>query len=242
MPSRTSPVVKIPSSPERKATNSGVLAGPTSQRVSHTHHRHKRATPNQISNKHPETTKFYQLSRQVYVDFVGSSLLYRFKPFSFDSPTLLLNYLCVINPLHRNAIRSITLNINFRPTCTTLPNKAFTCLSKCEGLEDLNIHIHVPQDLYRFGPIFHRPANSTVNRSTYEIIDKRILQRIKDCETLKGITGLKKFELVFVLPDRISPYFNRHFPHHHFFQPKLEPSESTVAFYAEMKEMMENRK
>ncbi|PVH85838.1 hypothetical protein DL98DRAFT_568129 [Cadophora sp. DSE1049] len=189
-----------------------------------------------------ETTKFYQLSRQVYVDFVGSSLLYKFKSFSFDSPTLLLNYLCVINPLHKNAIRSITLNINFRPTCTTLPNKAFTFLSKCESLEELNINIYVPQDLCRYSPIFHPPANSNVNRLTYELSDNRVLQRIKDCETLKNIQGLKNFDLTFVLPDRISPHFNRHFPHHQFVRPVIEPSESTVAFYAEMKEVMESKK
>ncbi|KAH7417342.1 hypothetical protein BKA64DRAFT_657682 [Cadophora sp. MPI-SDFR-AT-0126] len=189
-----------------------------------------------------ETTKFYQLSRQVYVDFVGSSLLYRFKSFSFDSPTLLLNYLCVINPLHKNAIRSITLNVYFRPTCTTLPNKAFTCLSKCEGLEELNINIHVPQDMCRLEPIFHGLTYTTVSRSTYEILDKRIVQRIKDCETLKSIRGLKRFELRFVLPDRISPHWNRHFPTYQFVQPTIEPSESTVAFYEEMKEMMESNK
>ncbi|KAK0126476.1 hypothetical protein ONS95_008073 [Cadophora gregata] len=188
-----------------------------------------------------ETTKFYQLSRQVYVDFVGSSLLYRFKPFSFDSPTLLLNYLCVINPLHKNAIRSITLHIKFRPTCTTLPTKAFTFLSKCESLEELNIKVHLPHDLCTFSPLFHRPANSPTIRSSFDISDRRLaLKRIKDCETLKSIQGLKRFEFVFVLPNVISARYNRHFAHPRYVHPVLEPSELTAAFYAEMKEMMQN--
>ena len=62
-------------------------------------------------NAPKETEGLYLLSRQVYIDVVGSGLLYRFRKFYFSSPTTMLNYLWVINPRHKDAIRTIQLDI-----------------------------------------------------------------------------------------------------------------------------------
>jgi hypothetical protein len=62
-------------------------------------------------NAPKETAALYLLSRQVYIDVVGSGLLYRFRKFYFSSPTTMLNYLWVINPRHKDAIRTIQLDI-----------------------------------------------------------------------------------------------------------------------------------
>ncbi|KAH6709205.1 hypothetical protein DL95DRAFT_441999 [Leptodontidium sp. 2 PMI_412] len=187
-----------------------------------------------------ETTKFSQLSRQVYVDFVGSSLLYRFKRFSFSSGGLLLNYLCVINPVHKNAIRSITLNINFRPNCTTLPNKAITYLSQCASLEDLRIRIHLPTELCRFSPTFIRPPNLKTYRVTMDLpMDRKIEKKVRECVTqgsLRGLKGLKRFELIFCEPAAV--YIPGLIVNYRFVRPVAEPSEELTAFVEEMRGLM----
>ena len=60
-----------------------------------------------------DTTALYQLCRQVYVDVVGSGLLYKYRRFYFSSPKTMLNYLWVINPVLKDSIRNIHLDINF---------------------------------------------------------------------------------------------------------------------------------
>ncbi|KAH7364155.1 hypothetical protein BKA65DRAFT_490567 [Rhexocercosporidium sp. MPI-PUGE-AT-0058] len=186
-----------------------------------------------------ETTKISLLSRQVYVDFVGSSLLYRFKPFSFSSPTLLLNYLCVMNPLHKNAIRSITLNIHFLPNSTTLPKKAFTYLSKCAGLEELRIRIHLPLALCRFSPTFTRPPQSNVYRVAISLPpDGKVEKKIREGVSKGGlglVRGLKMFGLSFVEPE-YRPVVAVNF---RYVRPVVEPSEELEGFSEEIRGLME---
>ncbi|KAF8866622.1 hypothetical protein BDZ45DRAFT_278459 [Acephala macrosclerotiorum] len=63
-----------------------------------------------------DTERLYMICRQSYVDVVGSGLIYRLKPFTFPSPSMMLNYLLVIHPVHRDAIRSITFTAKLSRT------------------------------------------------------------------------------------------------------------------------------
>lgn len=79
--------------------------------------------------------------RQMYVDVVGSGLLYSHKTFSFTK-TLMANYLWVINPLHKEAIRSIQLEHRIVLN-VTLPHKAFDMLATFKNLKHLTIRFDV---------------------------------------------------------------------------------------------------
>ncbi len=150
----------------------------------------------------PETTKFYQLSRQVYVDFVGNSLIYRNKPFHFDSPNLLLNYLCVINPLHKDAIRSITLQVRLRKTATKLPDNALLFLNSCKSLQHFNLQILAVEELFVFQPVVAaQPAMRP--RTPKFSMQRKVLDGMMQCESLRSIKGLKTFDLEFILPERL---------------------------------------
>ena len=47
--------------------------------------------------------------KQMYVDFVGGGLFYKNKEFYFKSTSSMMNYLWVINPAHKDMIRTIHL-------------------------------------------------------------------------------------------------------------------------------------
>ncbi|CZT49884.1 uncharacterized protein RSE6_10784 [Rhynchosporium secalis] len=114
-----------------------------------------------LINNITESTKLSLLSRQTYIDFTGGSLLYRLKAFRFASPTLLLNYLCVINPVHKSSIRDTALHIHLKPHSTTLPTKAFQLLSTCTNLQNVTLIIRLPRDMYRFSDVFVKPGTSS---------------------------------------------------------------------------------
>ncbi|KAG4438181.1 hypothetical protein IFR05_006349 [Cadophora sp. M221] len=187
-----------------------------------------------------ETTKFSQLSRQVYVDFVGSGLLYRFKRFSFSSGALLLNYLCVINPVHKNAIRSLTLNVNFRCNNTLLPNKAIAYLSQCASLEDLHIRIQLSPGLCRFSSAFVRRPHTKIHRMSMSLsMDGKVEKRLRECVTsgsLGILKGLKRFELSFGEPESV--YHPGLVVNFRFVRPVIEPSEELEEFMEEMSGLM----
>jgi hypothetical protein len=73
---------------------------------------------------------------------VGTGFLYSQKLFYFGSPTLMLNYLFVIHPVHRSAIQSLELHMQYSPSLA-LNSHAFELLPSCHGLKNLFITIHV---------------------------------------------------------------------------------------------------
>ncbi|KAE9370058.1 hypothetical protein N431DRAFT_484386 [Stipitochalara longipes BDJ] len=138
-------------------------------------------------NADQETTALYQLCRQTYVDVVGSGLLYSAKTFLFRSPTLMLNYLWVINPVHKDAIRSIELWISFRHRNKTLPSKALEFLAGCKGLRHLALRLDVDS------------SNCQITRmpgryKTFQVSEK-LLIKIREWDALRQIKGLLSFEL-----------------------------------------------
>ncbi|KAN0106846.1 hypothetical protein V8E51_009722 [Hyaloscypha variabilis] len=140
-------------------------------------------------NAAQETAALYLLCRQIYVDVVGSGLLYSAKMFVFDSPTLMLNYLWVINPVHKDAVRSIKLQIVFRAGKKTLPSKALELLAGCKGLRNLALHLDV-DDLTS-----ERVTVVGMYRG-YQVSDK-LLRNIREWEALREIKGLMSFDLHF---------------------------------------------
>jgi len=140
-------------------------------------------------NAAQETAALYLLCRQIYVDVVGSGLLYSAKMFVFDSPTLMLNYLWVINPVHKDAVRSIKLQIVFRAGKKTLPSKALEFLAGCKGLRNLALHVDV-DDLTS-----ERVTVVGMYRG-YQVSDK-LLRNIREWEALREIKGLMSFDLHF---------------------------------------------
>jgi hypothetical protein len=137
-------------------------------------------------NAAQETTALYQLCRQTYVDVVGSGLLYSAKTFLFGSPTLMLNYLWVINPVHKDAIRSIELWISFHSRNKTLPSKALEFLAECNGLRHLVLGIDVDN------------SNCDITRihgSKTFAVSGKLLAKIRDWDALRQIKGLWSFYL-----------------------------------------------
>jgi hypothetical protein len=156
------------------------------------------------NNAPQETAALYLLSRQVYIDVVGSGLLYRFRKFYFSSPTTMLNYLWVINPRHKDAIRTVQLDIalgtHFR---CFLPNPPRTCgrpfemIASCQNLQHFSLNIKLDR---RYHEVQYKPGNGShwslrqipVSVSIYN----EILDLVAGCASLKSIRGLKSFELL----------------------------------------------
>lgn len=95
------------------------------------------------------------LSRQTYLETTGSSFLYRFVHFNFNSPYLMNNYVSAINENHLHNIQAVTLLISMREP-TSLPKRMFQNLASLVSLRTLNIRIEVARlPLYR-GQLGHR--------------------------------------------------------------------------------------
>jgi hypothetical protein len=140
-----------------------------------------------------ETAALYQLCRQTYVDVVGSGLLYSAKTFVFTSPTLMLNYLWVINPVHKDAIRSIVLWISFTHRNKTLPSKAVEFLAGCKGLRHLDLRIDFDRSTCEMTRIH--------GSKTFAVSDK-LLGKIREWDALRQIKGLLSFDLRIVSDER----------------------------------------
>jgi hypothetical protein len=147
-------------------------------------------------NSAQETASLYQLCRQTYVDVVGSGLLYSNKYFIFKSPTLMLNYLWVINPVHKDAIANVELTLSFRNGNKTLPSKAFEFLAECKGLRDLTLYMVVD----------HSNCDTTQYAASpyviwYEISGK-LLAKIREWDALRQIKRLLLFDLIMFVDAR----------------------------------------
>jgi len=122
----------------------------------------------------------------MYVDVVGSGLLYSTKTFVFTSPTLMLNYLWVVNPVHRSSIRTIELWIPLLNHHKALPTKAVSFLAECKGLRELKLCLHVDDSNCDFVRLPGRLFNYRVH--------ERLLRRVRDWEALRALR-VRKFEL-----------------------------------------------
>jgi hypothetical protein len=140
-------------------------------------------------NAAQETAAIYQLCRQIYVDVVGSGLLYSAQTFLFTSPTLMLNYLWVINPVHKDAIHSIELWISFTHRNKTLPSKALEFLAECKGLRHLALRIDFDTSTCEMTRIH--------GRKTFAASSK-LLAKIREWDALRQIKGLLSFDLFIV--------------------------------------------
>lgn len=154
-------------------------------------------------NASKETEALYLLSRQAYVDVVGSGLLYQFRKFSFTSPSTMLNYLWVINPRHKDAIRTIELDLNLQIYKKCFDDKSpracgrpFEMIASCKNLQHFTLNL----GLYPWHSTIHRgpPYNSWGWGTAKSVsVDESVLKVITDCVALKAIRGLKSFELIF---------------------------------------------
>jgi hypothetical protein len=144
-------------------------------------------------NSAQETAALYQLCRQTYVDVVGSGLLYSAKTFLFTSPTLMLNYLWVINPVHKDAIRSIELWISFTHRNKTLPSKALEFLAECKGLRHLDLRIDFDRSTCEMTRIY--------GRKTFAVSGK-LLAKIREWDALRQIKRLLLFDLIMFVDAR----------------------------------------
>ncbi len=158
-------------------------------------------------NAPQETSALYLLSRQVYIDVVGSGLLYRFRKFYFSSPTTMLNYLWVINPRHKDSIRTIQLDIalvTYLRCFTADPprtcGRPFEMIASCQNLQHFSLNIKLDQKYYRIqrGPPYgihywHWSYRGTPVSIT---ISSTVLDLVAGCASLKSIRGLKSFELL----------------------------------------------
>lgn len=137
-------------------------------------------------NAAQETAALYQLCRQTYVDVVGSGLLYSAKTFLFTSPTLMLNYLWVINPVHKDAIRSIELWISFTHRHKTLPSKAVEFLAGCKGLRHLDLRLDFDRSTCEM---------TRIHSQRKFAVSEKMLAKIRDWDALRQIKGLLSFDL-----------------------------------------------
>ena len=168
---------------------------------------------NDWPNAPKETAALYLLCRQAYVDVVGSGLLYKFRKFHFSSPTTMLNYLLVINPRHKNAMRSIKLDLNlasylgcFREEPPRSCGRPFEMIASCKSLQHFTLNIKFDWGHYRAQWVGNWPSRSVKSISVKE----NILKTITDCVALKSIRGLKSFELLFTFTYTRSPFDENH--------------------------------
>lgn len=151
-----------------------------------------------------ETAALYLLCRQVYVDVVGSGLLYQIRKFFFTSPLTMLNYLWVINPRHKDAIRSIELDLNLSTymkcfvdepprTC----GRPFEMIASCRNLQHFILNIYISWGHYELHHLQPHNQWGYVSAAHTLSVSERVLKLITGCVALKAIRGLKSFELCF---------------------------------------------
>jgi len=109
-----------------------------------------------------DTAVLAETCRQMYVDCVGGGLLYRYQNFRFNSATAMINYLWVINPIHKEALRSISLKSHIGAYNWSVPKKSIVrsreplcsegkrlitilqvLLAECKGLNSLTLEFSI---------------------------------------------------------------------------------------------------
>lgn len=138
-----------------------------------------------------ETAQLYLLCRQSYVDVVGRGLIYVQKLFFFASPTLMLNYLWVIHPVHLSAIQSIELHITYNRSLS-LNSLPFEKLIECTSLKNLFITIFVGSGDCRKTVTY--VGNHSWAQYSYALPDS-LLTKLSDWTSVKQLRDLKTFRL-----------------------------------------------
>jgi hypothetical protein len=117
--------------------------------------RHSHISPHKSGNKFkdvyydghtsPAIERYRHLSlvsRQVFVEVVGSGLFHQVARFDFTSLQLMENYLERINPFHmQHCVRSIAVTVRFPGL--TLPRRFFKLLQAMEGLRAMSITVQL---------------------------------------------------------------------------------------------------
>lgn len=122
----------------------------------------------------------------------------------------MLNYLWVINPVHKNSIRSIHLEIsvpfrNFSP-----PKKAFVMLAELQGLQDLHLEFNInPYLCRRVNHYHHVIPYPTIHNDRY--VPSSELTRIRCCKELRQIQ-VQSLVLEFVIEEWMRNRSNIHVP------------------------------
>lgn len=143
------------------------------------------------ANIKTETAQLYLLCRQSYVDVVGRGLIYVQKLFFFASPTLMLNYLWVIHPVHLSAIQSIELHITYNRSLS-LNSLPFEKLIECTSLKNLFITIFVGSGDCRKTVTY--VGNHSWAQYSYALPDS-LLTKLSDWTSVKQLRDLKTFRL-----------------------------------------------
>jgi hypothetical protein len=100
----------------------------------------------------------------------------------------MLNYLWVIHPVHKDAIRTIELQVHFRSNNKCLPANALTFLADCKGLHDLRLTIKIDHRVCSYSIIGHYPAFCEWK------VPEDLLVRMMESQELRLIKGLKSFD------------------------------------------------
>ncbi|KAF4627153.1 hypothetical protein G7Y89_g11004 [Cudoniella acicularis] len=146
-----------------------------------------------------ETESLYLICKQSYVDVYGSGLLYQFKRFFSLSPVCMLNYLSVINPIHKEALAQLQLNFHLTEKSWKLkPDSALAFIARLPSLKKLAIWASIRNDLIEFKPLRWNPWQSPTRWVQYSI-PERVLESIRTNGILNSIRGLSEFDLV-ILP------------------------------------------
>jgi hypothetical protein len=113
----------------------------------------------------------------------------------------MLNYLWVINPVHKDAVRTITLDLSlardlrcFREDAPNTCGKPFDMLAKCKGLQHLSLAIDVS---YGFYEVQWAGGNNWRTRfiKSYTVAESAV-KKIMESVPLRKIRGLKSFEII----------------------------------------------
>lgn len=135
------------------------------------------------------------LCRQAYVDIVGGGLLYRQAHFDFRSSYSFVNYLSVVNPAHKEAIRSMQVRMdlvdtkkNYFMDSRRIPPRLIDLLLSCRNFRRLTIRIEEV--------INHGTGHYWWLARTFEKSWENRLRLLKEsCERLRGLELLETFEL-----------------------------------------------
>jgi hypothetical protein len=156
---------------------------------------------NDWRNAPKETAALYLLCRQVYVDVVGSGLLYAFRKFHFTSPPTMLNYLWVINPRHKDAIRTIQLDMDlgtynqcFDDAPPQKCGRPLDMIATCKNLQHFVLNLRMKRCQFS---VHWEGAFWRTRKAKNISVDETLFQLVLNCAALRDIRGLKSFEMLF---------------------------------------------
>jgi hypothetical protein len=121
--------------------------------------------------------------------------------------TDLWQYLSVINPMHKDAIRSLEVNFTlYRNHARLKPDVALKMISSIKGLQALRVNLLISGDLC----VFNGAVGSQL---VYWQVQERVLKDIEECPGWNKIKGLRHFSLV-ILALKLNLAFMNNFELH----------------------------